>query len=120
MEGNTIKVEVNQEMVNYVERLSYEESSYKDIITTMLEMHKGDPDGSAIDNPVFKAYQEKYAKAKAEYEMAKQQITRDFVPECLQDHQTDWNLDYATCELTITVYCDCGKAALEEYLCRRN
>lgn len=114
----TITVTVNQELVDYIERLSYEEASYKDIIMTLLEAHKGDTDGSAIDNPVFKAYQEKYAKAKSEYELAKTQITKEYIPECIIDHKYDWNLDFSTNELTITVYCDCGVAALEEYLCQ--
>lgn len=113
-------VNVNQELVNYIERLAYEESSYKDVIMTLLEMHKGDPDGSSIDNPVFKAYQEKYANAKAEYEMAKNQITEEYIPDCLKEHKTEWNLDFATGELKISVLCECGEKILEEYLCREN
>ena len=113
-----ITITVNQELVNYIERLSYEEASYKDIIVTLLEAHKNDADGSAIDNPVFKSYQEKYAKAKSEYELAKNQITKEYIPECLINHNYDWNLDFSTNELTITVNCDCGTAALEEYLCQ--
>lgn len=116
----TIKLPVNQELVNYVERLSYEEASYKDVILTLLDAHKGDTDGSAIDNPVFKSYQEKYASIKAEYEMAKNEVTNQYVPDCLAGHQYDWNLDFSTNELTITVRCDCGVAALEEYLCAKN
>lgn len=115
----TIKVSVNQELVDYVERLSYEEESYKDVIMTLLEAHKNDPDGSSIDNPTFKAYQEKYARAKAEYEMAKKEITNQYIPDCLLEHQHDWKLDFASNELTINVYCDCGIAALEEYLCQK-
>lgn len=118
--SKTMTLEVNQELVNYIERLSYEEASYKDIILTMLEIHKGDADGSAVDNPVFRAYQEKYSKAKAEYELAKERITKEYIPDCLKNHQTDWNLDFETNVLTITVSCDCGVEALEEYLCHKN
>ena len=113
-------VEVNQELVNYIERLSYEESSYKDVIMTMLEAHKGDPDGSTIDNPVFKAYQEKYSRAKAEYELAKQKVTDEYIPDCLKEHQTEWNLDFATNVLTVSVLCECGEKVLEDYLCQRS
>lgn len=118
---NKLVVTVGQELVNYIERLSYEEASYKDIILTMLENHKNDADGSSIDNPVFKAYQDKYSNAKTEYELAKSKITAEYIPECLREHQCDWNLDYSTCKLTITVKCECGQAALEEYLaCKEN
>lgn len=115
--SKTIKVTVDQELVNYIERLSYEEAAYKDIILTLLETHKGDPDGSSVDNPVFRSYQEKYSKAKAEYELAKERITKEYIPDCLKDHQTDWSLDFGTNLLAITVSCDCGIEALEEYLC---
>ena len=113
-------VEVNQELVNYIERLSYEEASYKDVIMTMLEAHKGDVDGTVVDNPVFKSYQEKYSQVKAEYEMAKAQVTEEYVPDCFKEHRVEWSLDFNTNELTVSVLCDCGEKILEDYLCQRN
>ena len=116
----TYTVEVNQELVNYIERLSYEEASYKDVILTMLEAHQNDTDSSVIKSPVFRAYQEEYSRVKAEYEMAKKQITEEYIPDCLKDHRTEWNLDFTTNELTISVLCECGEKILEDYLCRKS
>lgn len=107
---------VPQEFVNYVERLSYEESSLRNIIITYLDMHKSDTDDTAINNPIFQSYQKKYMDASTAYEIAKSKITKDFVPECLSNHQVNWNLDFNTNELTITVNCDCGIEVLDEYL----
>ena len=111
-----LKIEVSQELVDYVERLSFEESSLKDIITTYLDIHKSDKDDTAINNPIFESYQRKYVAAKTEYELAKKKITAEYVPECLLNHQYDWSLDFSLNILTINVKCDCGIAALEEYL----
>ena len=113
---NKKTVEVSQDLVNYIERLDYEATSYKDVILTLLDAHKGDTDGSAIDNPVFKSYQEKFSKIKAEYDLAKNQITQEYIPDCLKEHQVDWSLEYSTCLLTINVKCDCGVEALGKYL----
>lgn len=118
IEPKKLDLVVDQELVDYIERLSYEESSLKDIILTYLDAHKADADDSAVNNVVFASYQEKHFKAKTEYELAKQRVTHEYIPACLENHQYDWNLDYATNVLTITVYCECGIKALEEYLCK--
>lgn len=117
MANNKLEITVSQELVDYIERLSYEEASYKDIILTYMDAHKDDVDDSAVNSAVFKSYQDKHIKAKAEYELAKTKITNEYIPSCLVDHKYSWNLDYVTNILTITVECDCGIKALEEYLC---
>lgn len=113
---NEIKIEVAQELVNYIERLQYEVDAYKDVITTLMNAHVGDSDGAFVNSAVFTSYSEKFAEAKAEYELAKEQMTQQYIPSCLTEHNTSWALDFATCQLTITVNCECGQAALDEYL----
>lgn len=117
--AKAFEVEVTEELANYIEKLDYEAMAYKDIIITMLEAHKNDQDSSCIDSPVFKAYQEKFSNAKAEFDLAKNSITNEFIPDCLKGHKIDWNLNYSTKILTVNVYCDCGEKALEEYLCSK-
>ena len=117
MQTNSITIVVDQELVDYIERLDFEYLSLKDIIVTYLDLHKTDTDDSAINNAVFTSYQNKYNKAKVEYELAKKQLTDQYIPSCLYDHKYSWSLDYSSNVLTITVECECGIKALEEYLC---
>lgn len=116
--SKSFDVVVPQEFVDYVERLSYEEASFRNIVLTYLDLHKTDVDDTAINNPVFQSYQKKFMEASTAYELAKSKITKDFVPECLKNHQVEWNLDFNTNTLTITVKCDCGVEVLNEYLAK--
>ena len=114
--NKVLKLEVSQELVDYIERLSFEEASLKDIITTYLDLHKEDKDDSAINNPIFESYQKKYLAAKTEYELAKKRITAEYIPDCLLDQQYDWNLDFSSNILTINVKGESSVAVLNEYL----
>lgn len=120
LNGNKIEIRVDQQLVDYIERLSYEEASLKDIILTYMDAHKSDADDSAINNPIFKSYQDKYIAAKSEYEIAKNRITKEYIPTCIENHKYEWNLDFETNILTIEIKCDCGIEALKEYLCSLN
>lgn len=56
----------------------------------------------------------KLAESEAEFELAKQAITETYVPDYLEGHQTEWNLDYATKVLTINILCDCDIPELDK------
>lgn len=111
-----IKIEVNQELVNYIQRLHFEKETRQEVIRTLIENHQNDIDASVLESSAFKTYSEQLSATTMEYELAKQEMSNQFVPECLANHQYEWNLDFGANELRITVHCDCGIAAIEEYL----
>lgn len=41
------------------------------------------------------------------FDEAKHVLETDYIPKYLQDHQLNWNLDYATCQLNVDILCDC-------------
>lgn len=109
-----IEINVTQEMVNYLQRLNYEVFTREEIITKLIEMHKNDADDSLFISKPFLKYSEELSRVKAEYEMAKLEVEKLYVPEVLYGkHQYNWNVDFITNIMTIDVLCECGIAALE-------
>ena len=103
----TIKIDVNQETVNYIERLHYEVEQRKDIIQRLIESHANDADAAVLTSPVFKAYSSELSEYVAEYESAKQELQKNFVPGYLNGHKFNWNLDFGAKQLTINILCNC-------------
>ncbi len=100
-------VEIPEEVVNELERCQYEVNSRQGVIDRYLEKHMNDADGSAIDAAPFKHFMSLLAECEAEYEMVKEAITENYVPDVLKEHQAEWNLDFHTHILTINILCDC-------------
>lgn len=89
-----IKIE-NQELINYMESLSYEVAARRDVITFMLSNQM---DTSSTQ---FQAYHKEYLEFFAQLETAKGQLEKDYVLPNSKGHVT-WSLDYGTATLTIT------------------
>ena len=109
----TIKVNVTQETINYLQRLNYEVFTREEIITKLLEMHKNDNDDSLFTSKPFLKYSEELSRVKAEYELAKVELEKIYIPtELYGKHQYNWTIDFATNVMTIDVLCECGIASL--------
>ena len=110
-----IKLVVTQEMVNYLQRLSFEVQTREEIITKLLETHKDDIDGSLFTSKPFLKYSEELSRIKAEFELAKSEVENIYIPEVLRGkHKYNWNVDFMTNELTIDVLCECGIEAIAD------
>ncbi len=103
----TIKRKVTQELCDEIERAQYEVNSRQGVIDRYMEKHAKDADFSAIDSKPFQHFMSQLSYAEAELEMAKAEVTNTYVPEVLKSHNIQWNLDFASQELTIDVLCDC-------------
>lgn len=111
-----IKINLTQETINYLQRLNYEVQTREEIITKLLEMHKDDNDDSLFVSKPFLKYSEELSRVKAEYELAKIEVEKLYVPKVLYgQHQYSWNIDFVTNEMTIDVLCECGIKALEDF-----
>lgn len=110
----TIKIDVPQEMVDYLQRLNFEVMTRTEIITKLLETHQNDTDESLFTSKPFLKYSEELSRIKAEYELAKIEVEKTYAPKELQGHTYNWSVDFQTNEMTIDILCDCGVEALEK------
>jgi hypothetical protein len=57
----------------------------------------------------FLKYSEELSRIKAEYEIAKLEMEKTYIPtELYGKHMYNWNIDFVTNVMTIEVLCDCG------------
>lgn len=103
------QLELTQETVDYVQRIGYEVDGYTHIITSLFEQHKNDVDDSVLESIPFKSYQDKFFKAKAEYELAKQALEKEIKKLVtsstgIEDPKFSWNIpDFADLIVYITL-----------------
>ena len=91
----TITKTLDAEIVANVERYAYELEARKTVITEMLAMNMD------ISTDAFAKYQAELVRYKAMFEEAKKEIEKQYVADV--PGSVKWELDYASCELTITV-----------------
>ena len=78
------ELDINKETANYLERLTYETTSIKDILNHIVTAHKDDPDDSVIKSPVWVGYEAKFQKANTEYILAKDKFTEELRPRVIE------------------------------------
>lgn len=110
--NNILVIEIPEDVSSYIQRLSYEVESMKEIVSLLMENNRHD--SSFIQTPIFKEYSKELTEAIASFELAKSELEKNFVPEELKEHNYNWNLDFSTYELTIEVLCDCGLEVLKK------
>lgn len=92
---------VDEELVNSLQRLSFEMEGQKRIIKELILENESNPD--FLENKAFKSYNEKYEETVAAYEIGKQEIQNLFVPKMLRESPlASWNLDFGTNVMTIS------------------
>lgn len=109
----TVEVIVPQETINELQRCEFEVNSRQGVIERYLDKHMNDEDGSAIESKPFKHFMSLLAEAEAEFELAKNKVTEEFLPSYLVGHECEWIIDYQTKIMTITVKCDCDIPELD-------
>lgn len=102
------------EIVEEMERIAYEKNAREHVIDRLFEKHQNDADGGIIDSEPFKHFMAKLAEVLAEEELMMNKISKEVIPESLQEHSIQWNLDFATHELKVTIVCDCEIEGLDE------
>jgi hypothetical protein len=111
----TFTISLPEDAVNVVERAAYELNTRQSVVDRYLDRHATDPDESAINSKPFVYFMSLLAEAEASFEIAKQEIQRNYIPEWLNGHAFDWNLEYMTKLITVTVNCDCDIPELDAY-----
>ena len=98
MENNTITVIVSEEDRNTVQRADIERSSRRDILIYLMQHPEVD-----ISEERKQEYQKEYDEKYFAFEQAKSMIENKYVFPNGKNKQLNWNLDYSSCELTITL-----------------
>lgn len=91
-----IKIEINEETVNYIEALGYEVTARKNLLQDMIAS------GIALNDDakkIFDDYHKEYVAFTAQFEMAKKKLEDEY----LGGKKCSWNLDYSTRILTAEI-----------------
>lgn len=96
----TVKIE-NDSVINYLERLSFEDTRNREI----LESIKNDTTGD-FNEEYYKWAHKEYMDNGYAFEIAKRDFGHEYLANFVK-HEVDWNLDFATGIVTIKQYCDC-------------
>lgn len=92
-----IKIKINSEINNLLERLHYEVAARQDLLTFMID-HNMD-----ITNSSFKAYQQEYREVYTQYNVAKKELEKQYVLPAANNEPNSWSLDFETEELTVNI-----------------
>lgn len=96
----TIKVEINQETIDYLQRLHFEVEAHQDVIQRIIESHSADQNADILESKVFEKYSKRLSDLKAEYELAKQEVSNTYIPDEYKEF-AKWNIDFNTRIMTI-------------------
>lgn len=107
----TIKVLVDKEKANYLERVNYELMFTKDIIQRLIELHPDDP--NLINSATFKAYQRQGSELQAEYSLLCSEFEEKYVPASVKGHKFNWIIYNNSNEMNINILCDCEIEGIE-------
>lgn len=98
MENNTITVMVSEEDRNTVQRADIERSSRRDILVYLMQHPEVE-----ISEEQKQAYQKEYDEKYFAFEQAKSMIEKKYVTPNAKENGLNWNLDYNSCKLFITL-----------------
>lgn len=74
------KIEVDQEAMNYLQRLSFEVEGRLEVINRLFTNHANDTDASVLTSVPFKTYQKEFEEANASYNIAKDEFGKKIRP----------------------------------------
>lgn len=101
---NEVKVIlVDEEVVADIQLKQMEYETRAAIVKEFLTEHQLDTDDRALTSPVFTRFQKDMTKARLEWERAKDQMALKLIPDNIKDKVKNWNLNYGTNELTLTI-----------------
>ena len=96
------RIVLEEEDLNYLQRLYYEVGARNNVITTLIENHAMDSNDAVLTSPAFQTYNKQLSELTAEFEIAKQKIGQKYVPEEFRSNNAAiWEADFSTGEMVI-------------------
>ena len=99
------QIELNPDVVTYIERLFYEYETLKDNVSYMVQHFKFDK--AFLESDLFRKYQQNEMNAKMNYERGMQEVYEKYLPEKYKCHRINWSVDFRRRQLIIDQFCDC-------------
>lgn len=96
--SKTITVKIPEEVRDEVQRYDLERSSRRDIIAYILSNNSIN-----ISSERMAQYQKEYEEKFMLFEKAKNKIENKYVQPAAKNKAVNWQLDYETCEIIITI-----------------
>lgn len=103
MKSMTFKLD--ETMVNNLQRAAVEMDSRSFLVERMMKNNA--EDATFLNSPIFNAYHDKYAESFLEFELMKEQISDQVIPESCRKQDLKWVVDYATGIMTVNVDDSC-------------
>lgn len=95
----TLTKQIPNNVVDYLERLSFEVEGMKRVIKELIMENASNP--SFLESETFQKYNERYELRNAAYEIGKNEMAQNFLP---QDKTVlSWNLNFSTGILTYVI-----------------
>ena len=98
MEKGRITRTVSVDLAHEMQRVKYEMAARENILALLVSSDK-----PIKENPNFAAYQEEYTALNAKYLQLKKQVETEYVLPEVGGKKANWELDFETGLLTITV-----------------
>jgi len=86
------KIRISEDLCNYIESLHYETNAMQDLLARM---------GDNSDNKLNEFWMNKYVEKYTEYNLAKQQLEKEYVTPQFGDNAKSWNLDFDSREVEV-------------------
>lgn len=97
------KIKLDSKFCNELQKAMIESNAFKDAINTMINMHRFDETDEFIDSAVFKKYNSQYVEAFSRYELLKDMLTDDYIPDDVKARKSySWAVNFNSQELEIT------------------
>lgn len=98
-------IDLDQNVVTYIERLNFEYETLKDNVTYMVSHFSSD--NAFLKSNLFRKYQENQIRAKINLEQGMQEVYEKYVPEKLKSHRIGWSINFRRSQLIVNQFCDC-------------
>ena len=96
-----MRIKINKELSNYIEKLQYEASRYKDVFNT-LQREKYSYISDKEWKEATEYFQTLYAEANLRFNFAKQELYNTYIKDYIKEEETkNWVLNYTTNEIFI-------------------
>lgn len=97
-----MRIGIDANDMNYLQRVSFELTARQNIVATIIENHAMDDNDSILNSKVFATYSKQLSELQAEFELAKLEFARKWLPEEYKEKKNAmWECDFSTGELVI-------------------
>ena len=102
MKKEIMRIKVDDELMNQLQRAHFDVQTRQSIITTLMENHAIDGNSSVLQSEAFSTYHKELELAFANLELLKSAITAEYIPdEAKAQNDARWEADFSSGELVI-------------------